>query len=708
MSLPNPHLSAFNKSDGNVIIKPSKAFKRAIHKAALSLLVFITTYLLLVVFFIGLAFLSFWVKYHVLSRSGNFVTYSIGFTLFILNIGAVYALLKLMLLKNATDRSGMIKLTQEDEPKLFAFIKEITKEIKSPFPKRIYLTPEAGSSIFYDTNFLSVFMPIRPNLRIGLGLVNSTNTNEFKAILARELAPFSKMNMGCGRYIYHANSVIFHMLYDNDGHDRGISKRFILDSIVFGSRSIMNWFIKKIQWVMQQHYTVVNRNYMNLSREIAFHADTVAAVSAGSHNLTTALQRLVPGDLCYAKLLEFYEIWINENIKTDNIYPQHRELMRRFALDNGIEWVNDEMVMDGIVSFNITPRRINIKDQWASHPDLIDRIQHVTLINSEKPTAHLSAWSLFGTPVVLQKEMTAKVYERIEFENEPQTIDDVTFCERIDANFSKQKFDVLYKGYFDTHDMGAFDPEVVCEIIVAADNKIGLHDLDLMLSKDVFSLPKKVVGLQADIRLLDEIIEKNYSVTTFDFDGGKLSTDEARTIRKKLIDELEKTNAVLSDLDKTLFRFFYSKAFEKGMHSSLFSKYREYVEMSQQDSKDLQLIEEMFDVIKPFYAERLTIKQAIALSESVKQKEGEIKLRITSLIENNAYHNFISDGARIAFSVFFEETRPYFEEGFIREEVFALLIDALNAFQEIIVNHKHHVKSSFLNLQLSLFEDCDK
>ena len=156
------------------------------------------------------------------------------------------------------------------------------------------------------------------------------------------------------------------------------------------------------------------------------------------------------------------------------------------------------------------------------------------------------------------------------------------------------------------------------------------------------------------------------------------------------------------------FVFFYSKAFEKGMYSSLFSKYREYVEMSQQDSKDLQLIEDMFDVIKPFYAERLTIKQAIALSESVKRKEGEIKQRITSLIENNAYHDFISDDSRLAFSIFFEETRPYFEEGFIREEVFALLIDALNAFQEIIVNHKHHVKSGLLNLQLSFFDDCGK
>ena len=105
--------------------------------------------------------------------------------------------------------------------------------------------------------------------------------------------------------------------------------------------------------------------------------------------------------------------------------------MRRFALDNDIEWNDNEMVIGDTESLDITPRRINIKDQWASHPSLMDRLQHIMFIGTAKTGDHSSAWSLFTHPEDLQKEMTAKMYERIEFDNEPQAIGNEEFIEKI-------------------------------------------------------------------------------------------------------------------------------------------------------------------------------------------------------------------------------------------------------------------------------------
>jgi hypothetical protein len=495
------------------------------------------------------------------------------------------------------------------------------------------------------------------------------------------------------------------MLYDNEGYDRVVNKRFLFDSIVFGSRSIVSGFIKKIQWLMQQHYMVVNRNYEKLSREIALHADAVAAAAAGSDNLKTSLQKMVPGDLCYAKLLEFYDNWINECIKTDNIYPQHRELMIRFAKDNGLEWVKDEMVIGSIEGFNTTPRRVSIKDQWTSHPNLTERIELVMEMDVVKSVDHSSAWGLFGTPIVLQKEMTSRVYERIEFDNEPTAIDTETFCERIDAYFATQKFDARYKGYFDAHDLFEFDAEAECRNVVAADDEMRLSDLDKMLNKEIVGHTKKVKGLLADLLLLLNIKGKKYGVKTFDFDGYKMNADAAMDMRVQLIEALGTTTDTLMETDKTLFRFFYSKALEKGIHQSLISDYKGYIETIKQNLTDTHLIEGMFDAIKPFYAEKVTIKQAMALGEEVKRKEGEVKERLASLIRTPAYKNFIKPGMRPVFQSFFDENRPYFEDGFIHEEVLTLLINALNAFQEVVVNHKYEIKSSFLNSQLALFED---
>lgn len=491
MNASSSHFSTIKSSNGHVTVTPSMTFKRETVKVSLSLLLFVTMHLLMIAASVWLFFLITPFHLNELHHPRTLMAEFTGLILFFLSLGLIYSLLKFMLLKNVVNRSGMVEITKEDEPKLFDFIKEITDEIRAPFPARIYLKAGMETAVFYNSNFLSIFMPVNFNLQIGLGMVNSLNTVEFKAVLARELAHFSRRNMGPARGVYLTNSIIYHMLYDDEGHDRTIRRWAFFDRIVFGYRFVTTWLVKNIQQLMQKCFVMLNRRYMRLSREIEFHTDAVAAAAAGSNNLISSFQQLVPGNLCYAKLLEFYDIWINESIKTDNIYPQHRELLKRFAMDNGLEWVNDKMVFDSIDRLNITPRRVSIKDQWASHPCLLERIENVISMNTVKSEDHLSAWSLFGTPVVLQKAMTAKVYERIEFENEPHSIDTATFCERIDAYFAKLKFDARYKGYFDTHDLVVFDPETVCGSVVIADDDVDLSDLDHLLTKENISLTKR-------------------------------------------------------------------------------------------------------------------------------------------------------------------------------------------------------------------------
>src|ERR1035437_1013428 len=244
------------------------------------------------------------------------------------------------------------------------------------------------------------------------------------------------------------------------------------------------------------------------------------------------------------------------------------------------------------------------------------------------------------------KRPSGKVYERIEFDNEPTAIDTETFCERIDSYVATQKFDALYKGYFDAHDLFEFDAEAECRNVVAADDEVRLSDLDKMLNKEIVGYTKMVKGLLDDIVLLKGIWLKGFDVKTFDYNGYKKKVEDAMVTHREIIDALKTYTNTMMETDKSLFRFFYSKALEKGIHQSLISDYKGYIETVKQHLADTQLIDEMFDVIKPFYAEKVTIKQAIALGEEVKRKEGEVKERLALLIRTPAYKNFIKPGMR--------------------------------------------------------------
>ena len=60
---------------------------------------------------------------------------------------------------------------------------------------------------------LSLFIPPRKDLLIGLGLVNVVDLVEFKAVLAHEFGHFAQRSTALGRYLYVANQVMRDVIY---------------------------------------------------------------------------------------------------------------------------------------------------------------------------------------------------------------------------------------------------------------------------------------------------------------------------------------------------------------------------------------------------------------------------------------------------------------------------------------------------------------
>ncbi len=207
---PSPH--SFDRS----IVEPSSAFKFAVVRTLLAIILFIVVYLLLFAGTVGLSAYLSYLAYTLLAKKIHWITIllcaaAVGFGLFL-----VFFLVKFLFKRDKADYSQLTEITESDHPKLYEFIRKLADECATPMPKRIFLSADVNASVFYDQSTLSMFLPVKKNLIIGLGLVNSMNLGELKSIVAHEFGHFSQRSMKLGSYVYNVNHVIFNLLYDND------------------------------------------------------------------------------------------------------------------------------------------------------------------------------------------------------------------------------------------------------------------------------------------------------------------------------------------------------------------------------------------------------------------------------------------------------------------------------------------------------------
>src|SRR6185503_16583149 len=195
--------------------------------------------------------------------------------------------------------SGTVALTEQEQPDLFAFIRQLTTDTQTPFPKKIVISPEVNACVYYNDSFWSMIFPVKKNLQIGLALVNTLNMSEFKAVMAHEFGHFSQRSMKLGSFVYHVNKIIYNMLYDNKSYASFLNSWAAIGSIFAFFASVTAKLAQFIQVVLRAMYGFINKGYLRLSREMEFHADSVAASVSGSRSLVTALRRVELADAAF-------------------------------------------------------------------------------------------------------------------------------------------------------------------------------------------------------------------------------------------------------------------------------------------------------------------------------------------------------------------------------------------------------------------------
>jgi hypothetical protein len=180
-----------------------------------------------------------------------------------------------------------------------------------------------------------------------------------------------------------------------------------------------------------------------------FHADEIAANIVGSKPMIDSMLRMDLSSSAFDNVVEHYNLKINESITTLNIFPNHVSVMNFLAKNNKVQFLNNLPLMatDSLDKFNKS--KLIIKDQWASHPSLEERINAFEKLNIESinPDNRL-ANHLFKNITETQEKITKKLFQEVNYPQKPEIENENTFMETFHKNYFENKFPEIYNGYY--------------------------------------------------------------------------------------------------------------------------------------------------------------------------------------------------------------------------------------------------------------------
>lgn len=563
-------------------IQVSSNFRKMNRKAVFAILLFILTYIILLSIAIGFAALCVAGGITLILLKPSFITIAGGLGLASLGIFILIFLLKFFFKKHAIDRNHLIEITQHDEPKLFAFINEIVQEVETNFPKRVYLSSDVNASVFYDSNFWSMLLPIRKNLQIGVGLINTVTEQEFKAILVHEFGHFSQRSMKVGSYVYNVNQVIFNLLYENETFEKIIHNWAKISGLFSFFISIAVKIIQGFQWILKKMYAIVNINYLALSREMEFHADEIAANVAGYLPLKESLLRLDLADYSFNSVLDYYNRKISDNIISKNVFKEQSFVMNYLANENLLSFKNTFPLVTELDLSKYNKSRLTIKDQWASHPTIEERIKALEETNISKPEAQEPANLLFVNTEKIQEEITAKLFSAVSYNGNTVELELEKFQDEYIHTSQKYSLPKEYNSYYDNKQPLEFDVNILTEFDVA-------ETIDTLFKKENVDMVYDFIAYENDKNLLTDIANKTFKIKSFDYDGIKYKSKEASYVIQTIENNEANTKERILQNDINIYKFFMKLADKKGNASLLKEKYINFFQQNNAFERRLEL-----------------------------------------------------------------------------------------------------------------------
>lgn len=552
-------------------LTPSYQFKASL--AVLSIILFFILYAALVV---GLGYLAYYAFIYEM--------FDVNKLTILMKIGAiagsamlfVFTLKFIFKLKNVK-QTNRIKLIKSEQPELWNFILKICEETGAPKPKNIWIDPDVNAYVSYTNMWLSLFLPVRKELTIGLGLVDTLNMSEFKAVMSHEFGHFAQSSMKIGSYIISANTIIHDMIFSRDKWDELLDQWRGADLRL----SAAAWLITPVIWIIRQvlnlFYQFLNIMYSSLSREMEFNADKVAVSTSGSDAIVSALWKLDHGFTAWNQTIQQAYLASQKRMYVSNLY-HHNGLVHDRNLPKQKEALEALPSHDQGGKLFFSSSDHSKVGMYASHPPNDKRQESAKVPFIDCPIDESSPWDLFADKEKIQKQMTSLVYEQYLNKVNTETVQPEAFEEFIKTeNQGKELLDE----YLGTFENRFFWIPTMDELEKDAQKQTVNKDSLSKIKSDLALLMAPVKEIESLMEQAAQIAQGTTKLSSFSFNGETYKKRNLQEGYAKLVTERENLfNESFKEWDKTLCAFHLKLATDQNQGKALKDLYFQHQHIS--------------------------------------------------------------------------------------------------------------------------------
>ncbi|MFC4910731.1 M48 family metallopeptidase [Actinomadura gamaensis] len=121
------------------------------------------------------------------------------------------------------DDPGGLPVTEADQPRLWADVRELAAEVRAPAPGSIRLTPDANAAV-HQRVWLFGLIRGRITLVIGMALLNGLDRAELRAVLAHEFGHVAGGDTRLGPLVYRSQRRLVRTIVALRGSGKGVDK----------------------------------------------------------------------------------------------------------------------------------------------------------------------------------------------------------------------------------------------------------------------------------------------------------------------------------------------------------------------------------------------------------------------------------------------------------------------------------------------------
>ena len=621
------------------LIEPTLLFKQQIVKAISCVVLFFILYVVLLLTAVALAVTCISGGALLFCTYPGWITGAIGLSLIVLGGMVLFFLLKFMFSKKAAINPYREELLADHHPHLFDFIRQLVRDTRIRFPKKIFLVPDTNTGMYDDSNFLSLFWPARKNLEIGIGLVNSVNLSEFKMLLAHEFAHFSKRSMKLGSYIYTLNKRLYSLLYENEQWDEIEARWQQRNHLLSFYAHITTRILHAIQFILKKVYTVTNRQYQQLSREMEWYADTIAVNLTSTDSAIGAVRRQEMGAYCLDHCFHKMPDLTDRSLRFDNIFRVQRALIHYYATQHNLQL--DEAALPVITDHYFQAflkSRVQLRDQWTSHLVREARESHFRNTAISCNASPLSAWALFSEPEEIQRKMTDQIYALTT--PSASNFERITADEYISELAGKHQlyeFPPVFNEYYDNRNFSEFNEGFIQAL--SAEELAGLST-GVIYSPECVLRMRTLYRDRQDAEMLGAISKGEIKTRYFEFDGQKYSAPRARQLSRMLWEHVDKEQEWLKQHDQLAFRYHYTIARQESQEiADLLAE--QYTEILKYQQSGQQLNNQVIKLIHCISLIFNSVEQHPAdLYETLSTECWNFKMLLNQITNSPIYHSF--------------------------------------------------------------------